>query len=188
MHITFESRTKKKIDGQHIETTLPLLTRIAKKAEKVLDKQLKRYCPRGAKPKDLGLSVFFVSDREIKALNKDFRGKDRPTDVITFSFVEKREFMPFMKGETYPAGEIFLSVDTVARQAREQHLPFEQEMAYMLVHGILHTFGYDHADEREERAMEKQSFLILGKLYPRTKEFGFSFNPAMKRRNSITAA
>ena len=173
MHLEFESRTKKKIGGVSPLELVPLLERIMKKAEKVLAMRLKRYCPKGAKPSDLGLSVFFVSDKEIRELNREFRGKDRATDVITFSFVEHRQFMPFAKGEAYPAGEIFLSVDTVARQAKEQNLPYEQEMAYMLVHGTLHTFGYDHPDARSEKAMEKQSFAILGKLYPRKKEFGF---------------
>lgn len=173
MHLEFESRTKKKIAGTSPEDLVPLLKRTMKKAENVLAVRLKRYCPKGAKPSDLGLSVFFVSDKAIRELNRDFRGKDQATDVITFSFVETRTFMPFTKGEVYPAGEIFLSVDTIARQAKEQNLPYEQEMAYMLVHGALHTFGYDHPDARSEKAMEKQSYAILGKLYPRKKEFGF---------------
>lgn len=173
MHLEFVSHTKKTISGKSAEDFVPFLKRVMKKAETVLFARLKRYCPKGATPSDVGLSVFFVSDREIRDLNRDFRGKDKATDVITFSFVETREFMPFAKGEVYPAGEIFLSVDTIARQAKEQGLPVEQEMAYMLVHGVLHTFGYDHPDARSEKAMEKQSFAILGKLYPRKQEFGF---------------
>lgn len=150
-----------------------MLERIVGKVVRVLGKRLDRYCPPGARVRDLGLNIFFVRDPEIRTLNKSSRGKDTPTDVLSFSFVENREFMPFVKGEVYMAGEIFLSLDTIARQAKEQNVEYEQEMMYMLVHGVLHVFGYDHQTDREERAMEKQAYLILGRLYPRKKEFGF---------------
>ncbi len=173
MHLTVESRTKHPVDS----ALTRMMKRLLKKSEDVLSKRLKSYCPRGVVASDLALNVYLVNDREIKKINREYRGKDSATDVITFSFVETKEFMPVdkasVKKEGFPAGEIFLSIDTIARQAKEQKIPFEQEMCYMLIHGLLHTFGYDHATRKEERIMEEQSFLILGKLYPRKKEFGF---------------
>lgn len=166
MHLHFENKTRKQVDTR-------LLELYVKKAEKLLDKRLKTYCPKGAKVNDLGLDIFFVSDKEIQRINKEYRGKDKPTDVISFSYVEDRNFMPFVKGVIFTAGEIFMSLDTIARQAKEKGLERDDEMVYMLIHGFLHVFGHDHETDREERDMEKASFQILGKLYPRKDEFGF---------------
>ena len=167
MHISFTNQTDKKVDTGMLE-------RYGRKAAQLLSKRLATYCPPGASVDDLGLEVFFVTDPMIRKLNKQHRGKDSPTDVISVSFVEDREFTPWMLGsEAYPAGEIFLSVDMVARQARENDIPFMHEMSYMLVHGFLHVFGYDHEDDAEEREMERASLEVLGGVYPRRKEFGF---------------
>lgn len=174
MHIEFHFETKSgaMVKGVSLEL-LAMLQRVMRKAEKPLEKRMKSYCPKGVRPSDLGLEVTFVRDREIQKINKELRGKDRPTDVVSMSYIEDRAYMPAVKGEVYPAGEIFLSVDTIARQAKEQGLLYEQEMAYMLVHGLLHVLAYDHETDREEREMEKMSFTVLGKLYPRREEFGF---------------
>ena len=160
MHLSFTNQSDKKVDTSMLE-------RYARKAAVFLDKRLATYCPPGANVADLGLDVFFVTDPMIRKLNKQHRGKEKPTDVISVSFVENREFSPYIAGEGYPAGEIFLSVDTVASQARERDIPFMHEMSYMLVHGFLHIFGYDHEDDAQEREMERASLEILGGVYPR---------------------
>lgn len=144
-----------------------------RRAEKLMSKRILALCPKGARLSMLGLSVFLVSDKEIHRLNREYRGKDKPTDVITFSFVEHGSSMPMVAGELFPVGEIFLSVDTIARQAREKWLSFADELSYMFVHGVLHTFGYDHETDREEREMERMAYKILQEKYPRKKEFEF---------------
>ncbi len=167
MHISFTNQTDKNVDTGMLE-------RYARKAVQLLHKRIATYCPPGVNVPDLGLDVFFVTDPMIRKLNKQHRGKDSPTDVISVSFVEERDFMPWMPGsEAYPAGEIFLSVDMVARQAREHETPFMHEMSYMLVHGFLHVFGHEHEDDIGELEMERASLEVLGGIYPRRSEFGF---------------
>lgn len=166
MRVEFVNRTRKRV----ATTRLGLYLRIG---EKVLHKRLATYCPRGVSLSKLGLIIYFVDDAEIRRLNKEYRGKDKATDVITFSFVEDRNFPPVISGEMFPAGEIFLSLETIARQAMGKGLRFENELVYMLIHGFLHTFGYEHKTDKAEREMELASYGILGKIYPRREEFGF---------------
>ena len=94
------------------------------------------------------LKVFFVSDEEIRQLNRNYRDQDKPTDVISLSYLE---------GSPFPGqdmiGEIFISVDTTQRQAKKHGLRVQEEAAYLFVHGFLHIFGYDHEKPAEEEVM-----------------------------------
>lgn len=166
MHIAFENKTRRNVDIEPLKRYISI-------AEKKYLSRLQTYCPKGAVVKDLILNVYFVTDNEIRKINREHRGKDTSTDVISFSYVEDRDFMPYIKGEPVVAGEIFLSLPTIARQAKEKGLEPDNELIYMLIHGFLHVFGYDHHTDKEEREMETASYTILGKMYPRKKEFGF---------------
>ncbi len=165
MHISFENKTHKNVDIEPLKRYISI-------AEKLFLSRLRSYCPKGATVRDLALNVYFVTDSEIRKINREYRGKDTATDVISFSYVEDRNFMPYI-GEPVVAGEIFLSLQTIARQAAEKKLKPENELLYMLIHGFLHVFGYDHLTDEEERDMEKASFAILGKKYPERTKFGF---------------
>jgi probable rRNA maturation factor len=112
------------------------------------------------------LSLFLVGDGEIRELNRAYRGKDRPTDVLSFSLREGRF------GEITPAlGDVVISLDTAARQAEERGLGLGEEVDRLLVHGILHLAGYDHEiSPREERRMtrkERAMRALLGGRRPR---------------------
>jgi probable rRNA maturation factor len=167
MRLEIVRKTRRKVLG------VSRLDVYRRRAENLIQKRILRLCPEGATLSRLGLTVFLVSDDEIHRLNREYRGKDKPTDVITFSFVEHGNHMPPPPGELFPVAEIFLSVDTIARQAREKELEFADELSYMFVHGVLHAFGYDHQTEREEREMEQMAYAILQEKYPRKKEFKF---------------
>jgi probable rRNA maturation factor len=94
---------------------------------------------------DAELSVLLVSDAEMQRLNRDWRGKDRPTDVLAFAQGEG--------GGAAPAGllgDVVISVDTARRQARSGRRPLGREAERLIVHGLLHLLGYDH--ERSARA------------------------------------
>jgi probable rRNA maturation factor len=84
-------------------------------------------------------TIAFVSDERIRRLNKQFRGVDRATDVLSFP-----------AGEETNLGDIAVSVETAARQAKENGLTFENEIAQLILHGLLHLSGYDHETDNGE--------------------------------------
>ncbi len=94
------------------------------------------------------VTIAFVSDRRIQRLNRDFRGKDSPTDVLSF---------PTLKDGLAEdsLGDIIISVQTAERQANANGLAFEREIAQLILHGLLHLSGYDHeTDDGEMNRLE----------------------------------
>lgn len=97
------------------------------------------------------LSLLLVSDAEMRRLNAEWRGKDRPTDVLAFA---QRE-----GGGATPdglLGDVVISVDTARRQARTRRHPLGREAERLLVHGVLHLLGYDHERSAREAARMKR--------------------------------
>ena len=97
------------------------------------------------------LSIALVSDREIRALNRRWRGKDRATDVLAFPLLEPRSL-----------GDVAISLDTARRQAREGGWPLATELRRLLAHGILHCRGYDHERAADARKMAAAERRLLG--------------------------
>jgi rRNA maturation RNase YbeY len=98
------------------------------------------------------LSVVLVSDAEMRKLNRRWRGKDRPTDVLSFSQVEGPGPAP-----SGLLGDVVISVDTARRQAAERAAPLGREGERLLVHGLLHLLGYDHErSPAEARRMQRR--------------------------------
>lgn len=96
------------------------------------------------------LSVLLTDDPGINALNRDYRGKDRPTDVLSFAQNEGHE----VPGEVVVLGDVVISLDTAARQAEELGHDLHHEVRRLLVHGICHLLGYDHEVDEEAEEME----------------------------------
>ena len=97
------------------------------------------------------LVVSLVGDAEMHVLNRDYRGKDRPTDVLAFAM---REGEPTPDGGNV-LGDVVISVDTAARQAAERGVTIAAEVRDLLIHGILHLLGYDHeVSANESRRMK----------------------------------
>ena len=84
-------------------------------------------------------TIAFVSDKRIRELNRQFRGFDKPTDVLSFPAEEELNL-----------GDVAVSVDTAAIQAKENGLSFDQEIAQLILHGLLHLSGYDHETDNGE--------------------------------------
>lgn len=104
---------------------------------------------------DLGaveLSLALVDDPAIQELNRTFRGKNRPTDVLAFAMREG-EPAPRIAGEPELLGDVIISVPTAERQARKARRPLLAELTMLLAHGLLHLVGYDHQTDAEERVM-----------------------------------
>jgi probable rRNA maturation factor len=109
------------------------------------------------------LTVALVDDATIHGLNREFRQKDKPTDVLSFPLHERsRGWKPRgARGEAIgagwphqgPLGDVILSVDTARRQAEAEGRPLLAELTMLLAHGLLHLLGYDHRTDAEDREM-----------------------------------
>lgn len=96
------------------------------------------------------LTIRFVDAAEGRALNRDYRGKDYATNVLTFSFNEGEDVDP----DAPTQADIILCTDVLQTEAAEQGKTVEQHTAHLIVHGVLHAQGYDHMDEDEAAEME----------------------------------
>ena len=111
------------------------------------------------------VGVTFLDDATIQELNRDYRDKDRPTDVLSFALNEGDEPEIVDAPEEELLGDILISLETTARQAEEYGHSLERELAYLTVHGMLHLLGYDHeepADQAEMRLEEEAVLAALG--------------------------
>ncbi|MBN9233395.1 MULTISPECIES: rRNA maturation RNase YbeY [Phyllobacteriaceae] len=106
------------------------------------------------------LSVVFTNDAAIKTLNAEWRGKDKPTNVLSFPA------FPTAKGGPLPPmlGDIVLAAETVAREADEEGKPLENHISHLVIHGLLHLLGYDHETDDEAEEMEAVERLALARL------------------------
>lgn len=102
------------------------------------------------------LNVIFVNDDYIQALNKQYREKDRPTDVLSFPYLDTPDFK-----ETKLIGEIYISVETAKRQAKEYKVDLEDELYKLFVHGFLHIYGHDHIKDEDYKKMYKIECEVL---------------------------
>lgn len=102
------------------------------------------------------LSILLVDDEEIHRLNLQYLGRDRPTNVLAF---------PMDGPEGYLLGDVVISTETAEREAEERGVPFEEHLALLLIHGILHLLGYDHERGGEEevimRAKEEELLQVV---------------------------
>lgn len=108
------------------------------------------------------LSLVLTDDPEIHSLNRAHRAKDRPTDVLAFSQNEDAQgrFVPFDAAAPALLGDVVISLDTAARQARDHGLPVQEELSLLLAHGLLHLLGCDHQDDHEERRMKARTQVL----------------------------
>lgn len=109
------------------------------------------------------VSVTFVDNERIHEINKEYRQKDAPTDVISFAMEELGEGEVEIKGADVPRilGDIIISVDRMNEQAEEYGHSSDRELGFLAVHGFLHLLGYDHMNEADEKVMfSKQKELL----------------------------
>jgi probable rRNA maturation factor len=106
------------------------------------------------------VSIVFVDNPRIQALNKQYRGVDNPTDVLSFS-MQEGENIP---GEDNLLGDVVISLETALHQAKEFGHSVERETAYLAVHGVLHLLGYDHIEEADRKQMREKEESIMQKI------------------------
>lgn len=112
---------------------------------------------------DSEVSVTFVDNEAIHEINRQYRDKDQPTDVISFAMEELGEGEVQIIGEGIPRvlGDIIISTDRTKEQAEEYGHSFERELGFLAVHGFLHLLGYDHMTEADEKEMFGKQDAIL---------------------------
>ena len=107
----------------------------------------------GPKSKDAEVSITLTNDKEIHKLNKKYRGIDKSTNVLSFEL-----------GDDLLLGDIYISLDTVKREAAAESISVAEHTAHMIVHGMLHLQGYDHIKDNEAKIMESKEVTIMKKL------------------------
>ena len=106
------------------------------------------------------LSIVFSDDAHIRTLNAGWRGKDKPTNVLSFPA------FPVKSGERLPPmlGDIVLAAETVAREAELEGKPLDHHITHLVIHGVLHLLGHDHENEAEAESMEALERAALARL------------------------
>lgn len=111
------------------------------------------------------LSVRLTGDEEVRALNARWRGKDRPTNVLSFPLAGEKELLDAaVPGPELMLGDIILARGVCAAEAADRRVSIEDHAAHLLVHGTLHLLGYDHQDEASADDMEAREVRALARL------------------------
>ncbi len=111
--------------------------------------------------RDIYMSLLLTGNEHIQIVNRDYRGKDQPTDVISFAYLDSED--DFILGPYLTLGDIVISLERVEEQAKDYGHNFKREFYYVLTHGILHLLGYDHIEESDKKIMRKKEEEILEK-------------------------
>ena len=126
--------------------------------------------PELANPR-LSASLLFTSDAEIHALNREWRQRDKATNVLSFPMLSRVELFALSEqGPPELLGDVALAYETCAREAAEKGIPLEDHAAHLIVHGLLHLAGHDHettaADADAMEALETKALALLGVADP----------------------
>ena len=112
--------------------------------------------------------IIFVSDPQIKKINRDFLNHDRPTDVIAFPYQEGRQspFESLTPASDQAFGDIYISTDTARRQAGKNGYPLVRELALLLLHGLLHLTGFEDGTAAQKKRMFREQSRLFEKVEP----------------------
>ncbi len=115
-------------------------------------------------PEEAEVSLMLEDNQRIHALNFEYRGVDRPTDVLSFALQEETEGEPNIDVEDEMLGDIVISVERARDQAEEYGHSFEREIVYLAVHGTLHLLGFDHEEDIDKQEMRSKEEEVMAKL------------------------
>ncbi len=116
---------------------------------------------------DVEISLSFVSLEEIHELNREYRGVDSPTDVLSFPMFESIEELEELNGsgiEELPLGDVVICMDMIRRQAKEYGHSEERETAYLFTHSVLHLLGCDHMSDEDRKEMRMREEEVMKEL------------------------
>jgi probable rRNA maturation factor len=114
----------------------------------------------------LSASLLFTNDEEVHALNKEWRGKDKPTNVLSFPMLERDQLLELAaEGPPEMLGDLALAFETCEREATDKGIALEDHATHLIIHGLLHLAGHDHVDsDAQAEAMEALEIAALAKL------------------------
>lgn len=145
------------VNYEYRESDMRLLLDVEKLAMFVLEHE--------EMPVTTEVSISFVDDGAIHELNREWRGVDRPTDVLSFECDGFDDDMPVMEDEVFELGDIVIAPDVAQAQAPAYGLSFEHEMSLLVTHGLLHLCGYDHMEDDEAQEMEARERELLSEFW-----------------------
>ncbi len=121
--------------------------------------------PELANPR-LAISLLFADDGEVHTLNREWRGKDKPTNVLSFPMLERAELLELSPdGPPELLGDIALALETCGREAAEKGISLEDHAAHLIIHGLLHLAGHDHEiSPQDATAMETLEIKALAQI------------------------
>ena len=139
--------------------TLSVCVQFASAAKHLPERaQVRRWALAAHRDGDGEVTIRYVDEREGRTLNRDFRGKDHATNVLTFV----HEASPFQPRATQNySADIVICAPVIAREAREQEKPVASHHGHMVLHGMLHAQGFDHENDTEAAAMEATEIALL---------------------------
>lgn len=114
------------------------------------------------------VSLIITGDDELERLNREYRGKEGPTDVLSFPYLEPDEEKT-EQGEDFAVGDIYISLDRAISQAEEAGVKVEMEIALLAIHGLLHLAGYEHDSESDAEVMSQKEQEAMSSLKDRIK-------------------
>lgn len=114
--------------------------------------------------KNLYVNIVLTTAEQIKNINKEHRGIDKETDVLSFPMFEANEIENINPETEDVLGDVVISLEQIKKQAKEYGHTLERELAYMLVHSFYHLMGYDHMKEEDKKIMRAKEDIILEKL------------------------
>lgn len=112
------------------------------------------------RPGKFAVTLALTDDKEMRALNRAWRGKDAPTNVLSFP----GGVAPGLGEEPCPLGDVVLAAETIEREAEAQGIPFADHVCHLVVHGVLHLLGFDHESEADAATMESLETKVLAGL------------------------
>ncbi len=135
------------------------------KWEKIIQKAIQTSLELEEFSTECEISVSIVTNKEIQAINQEFRNIDKATDVLSFPQLtfEEGEIADVNEKDEIVLGDIIISIDKAIQQAEEYGHSLEREIAFLTIHSMLHLMGYDHIEPEEEKEMIQKQKLILQK-------------------------
>ena len=156
VEISIEEKAWNKLDFQ-LEQTIKTACTATIEHLKIFSEE------KGGKVKTCEISVLLTNDKHIQELNKEYREKDKPTNVLSFPMTENvREELK--NNEFTTLGDIILSYETIEKEAKSQNKSFKNHLIHLVIHSALHLLGYDHSSNSEAEKMENLEVEILEKL------------------------
>ncbi len=115
--------------------------------------------------KNFNCNLILTNDDQVQELNNQFRGQDKPTNVLSFANIDSQDFEDILNDEDdVSLGEIFVALETLQKEATEKSISLEHHFAHLFIHGILHLLGFDHQIDEDAEEMEQIEVEILQKL------------------------